>query len=437
MFRNLDKLLEGRYTTMKRILFYCSILFVIILAGCSLDNKTEKDAINTLVDAVVEDDADTLDELTDLKKDDQKALDRINTKYEFTDKDKKACTPQKSKKHTYTVLCNNDKDDNDPILMNVHFKEDDKRYIVDKFDTTSAKMTFREDDKGLTDEIIEAAEEEIGGKLEKQDKEKRNAIAREALLRIPEVNDALKGDFEPLAKEMDFDFLNTRSNEDITEEMFLDNVPTLYHEKVNKAKLKNIHVLSDYDAYHTLGASHDKFTKETFDDFTKVDGRKTTNVMYEYRLNDSPITSFVKVTLIEGKDDKNKMDIADIGRGYGPDVIKFEKPEKTQKDTKESIKKHKEKQRKKREKENKKKGKDKDETAVEIAGEEAYKNSCASCHANDLSGSVGPDISKAGEKYDKDELKDIMVNGKGDMPAGLADEDEAEDIAKWLKEKAK
>jgi len=420
---------------MKKALFYFGILFVVLLAGCSLDNKTEKDAISTLIDAIVEDDPDTLDELTDLNKDDQKSLDKIHTKYEFTDKDKKACTRQKSKKHTYTVVCNND--DNDPLLMKLHLKEDDKRYIVDEFDTTSEKMTFREDDKGLTDEIIKAAEEEIGGKLEMQDKEKRNAIARKALLSIPEIEDALKGDFEPLAKEMDFDFLNTRSNEDVTEEMFLDNVPDLHYEKVNKAKLKNIHVLSDYDAYHTLDASNDKFTKKTFDNFTKVDGRKTTNVMYEYRLNDKNNTSFVKVTLVEGKDDKNKMDIADIGRGYGPDVIKFEKPEKTKKDTKESIKKHKEKQRKKKEKENKKKGKDKDETAVEIAGEEAYKNSCVSCHADDLSGSVGPDISKAGDKYDKDELKEIIVNGKGDMPAGLADEDEAEDIAKWLEEKAK
>ena len=417
---------------MKKALFYFGILLVVILAGCSLDNKTAKDATDTLIDAIVEDDSDTLDALTDLNKDDQKSLDQIHTKYEFTDKDKKACTPQRSKKHTYTVLCNNNKSDNDPLLMEVHLKKDDKRYIVDAFNTTSQKITFREDDKGSTDDIIEAAEEEIGGKLEKQNKEKRQAIARKALHSIPEVEKALKGDFEPLAKEMDFEFLDNRSNENITEDVFLDNTPTLHHEKVDKAKLKNIHVLSDYDAYHTLGASNDKFTKKMFDDFTKVDGRKTTNLMYEYRLNDSPITSFVKVTLIEGKDHKNKMNIADIGRGYGPDVIKFEKPEQTQKDTKESIKRYKEREKKKREKANKGKG-----DTVDTAGEEAYKNSCAACHADDLSGSVGPDISQAGEKYDKDELKDIMVNGKGDMPAGLADEDEAEDIAKWLKEKAK
>src|SRR5699024_7561071 len=61
---------------MKKALFYFGILLVVILADCSLDNKTAKDATDTLIDAIVENDSDTLDALTDLNKDDQKSLDQ-------------------------------------------------------------------------------------------------------------------------------------------------------------------------------------------------------------------------------------------------------------------------------------------------------------------------------------------------------------------------
>lgn len=65
--------------------------------------------------------------------------------------------------------------------------------------------------------------------------------------------------------------------------------------------------------------------------------------------------------------------------------------------------------------------------------EEVYNNNCTACHGEDLQGNVGPDISKAGSKYTKDEIKDIALNGIGDMPADLVqDEKDAELIAGYL-----
>lgn len=65
--------------------------------------------------------------------------------------------------------------------------------------------------------------------------------------------------------------------------------------------------------------------------------------------------------------------------------------------------------------------------------EEVYRNHCGSCHGEDLKGDICPDISKAGSKYTKDEIKDIALNGIGDMPADLIqDEEDAELIAGYL-----
>lgn len=45
--------------------------------------------------------------------------------------------------------------------------------------------------------------------------------------------------------------------------------------------------------------------------------------------------------------------------------------------------------------------------------------SCASCHGADLKGSAGPSLHNLDQKYDKDQIADILKNGKGGMPAGL------------------
>ncbi|MDC3413364.1 cytochrome c [Aquibacillus sp. 3ASR75-11] len=69
--------------------------------------------------------------------------------------------------------------------------------------------------------------------------------------------------------------------------------------------------------------------------------------------------------------------------------------------------------------------------------EEYVQNSCVSCHGSDLSGGIGPDLRKIGNKYSKDEIKKIVMNGiEGTaMPAVVKNDAQAEAIAKWLAEK--
>lgn len=69
------------------------------------------------------------------------------------------------------------------------------------------------------------------------------------------------------------------------------------------------------------------------------------------------------------------------------------------------------------------------------AAEEVYKDNCASCHGADLSGGAGPDLTSVGADYSKDEIVDIIQNGKGQMPAQNLSDDDADLIAGWLAEK--
>ena len=47
------------------------------------------------------------------------------------------------------------------------------------------------------------------------------------------------------------------------------------------------------------------------------------------------------------------------------------------------------------------------------------KSSCTTCHGVDLKGTGTPSLHNLDQKYDKDAIVDILVNGKGGMPAGL------------------
>lgn len=65
-----------------------------------------------------------------------------------------------------------------------------------------------------------------------------------------------------------------------------------------------------------------------------------------------------------------------------------------------------------------------------------FQSNCASCHGADLTGGVGPDLTKVGGRYSQKEIKEIIINGKGTMmPPGLVPEPQAEALAKWLSEK--
>ncbi|HEX6593052.1 MAG TPA: cytochrome c [Bacillota bacterium] len=78
---------------------------------------------------------------------------------------------------------------------------------------------------------------------------------------------------------------------------------------------------------------------------------------------------------------------------------------------------------------------DNGETTEASGAEDLYKQSCASCHGEDLSGGAGPDLNNAGANNSADEIKDIIVNGVGTMPAQDLSDEDAQTLADWLAEK--
>lgn len=73
-------------------------------------------------------------------------------------------------------------------------------------------------------------------------------------------------------------------------------------------------------------------------------------------------------------------------------------------------------------------------TVDTAAAEDLYRSSCASCHGEDLSGGAGPALENVGSDMSADEIKDIIENGQGSMPAGLLSGDDADAVAEWLAE---
>ena len=76
------------------------------------------------------------------------------------------------------------------------------------------------------------------------------------------------------------------------------------------------------------------------------------------------------------------------------------------------------------------------ETASAGEGQKIYDQKCSSCHGGDLKGAVGPNLTKVGATYSKDEIADIIKNGKtgdkGAMPPGMATGDDVDKVAEWL-----
>lgn len=56
--------------------------------------------------------------------------------------------------------------------------------------------------------------------------------------------------------------------------------------------------------------------------------------------------------------------------------------------------------------------------AVSTKPEDIYKNTCIGCHGDSYQGGMGPSLKGTG--LSKDEVKDIIVKGKGSMPPQTA-----------------
>jgi cytochrome c551 len=74
-------------------------------------------------------------------------------------------------------------------------------------------------------------------------------------------------------------------------------------------------------------------------------------------------------------------------------------------------------------------------TVDTAAAEQIFANNCAMCHGADLSGGAGPNLQTIGSKYSQEEIHDIIVNGKGGMPAVNISDEDANTVAAWLASK--
>lgn len=74
-------------------------------------------------------------------------------------------------------------------------------------------------------------------------------------------------------------------------------------------------------------------------------------------------------------------------------------------------------------------------TAGAGSAETLYQNSCSACHGGDLTGGVGPNLTKVGTRLSQQDIEKIINEGKGTMPSKLIDESQAAQVAKWLASK--
>ncbi|SHE95837.1 cytochrome c551/cytochrome c550 [Seinonella peptonophila] len=80
----------------------------------------------------------------------------------------------------------------------------------------------------------------------------------------------------------------------------------------------------------------------------------------------------------------------------------------------------------------------KTETTQEVsqAPDQIFSNNCSSCHGMTLEGGMGPNLQKIGSKLKKEQIADIIKNGKNSMPSQPQISDQARDkLADWLAQK--
>jgi cytochrome c550 len=64
--------------------------------------------------------------------------------------------------------------------------------------------------------------------------------------------------------------------------------------------------------------------------------------------------------------------------------------------------------------------------------EDIYKSTCIGCHGDQYQGVVGPSLKGVGSKYTKAQIVQFITKGKGNMPAGLVPQEQAEAMAEWV-----
>lgn len=69
---------------------------------------------------------------------------------------------------------------------------------------------------------------------------------------------------------------------------------------------------------------------------------------------------------------------------------------------------------------------------VALTPEEIYVQSCLVCHGENYEGAMGPALTNLDDRLDEEEIRDVLVNGRGAMPANLVPGDALDDMIDWL-----
>jgi cytochrome c551 len=71
-------------------------------------------------------------------------------------------------------------------------------------------------------------------------------------------------------------------------------------------------------------------------------------------------------------------------------------------------------------------------TASAGNAEKLFDQKCSSCHGGNLEGGVGPKLSNIGASLSQEEIETVIAEGKGAMPHGLLEGEDATAVAEWL-----
>lgn len=409
-----NRIIVERMTRMKRRIFKFALIMLLgsIVSGCSLftsedlDNHTAKDAVTGFLEATFTKDVDRVEKLATFDEGKQEDFIAKAAEQGLGDVAMKACVFDEGDDDGYEVVCEND-DDKD-VFMTVSLSEDDGDFFVeDAVMNEAVDFRFTQDAPELTDEYVREIEEMIGDDLHELDADEKEDLKFQTYHIVDGILALFEGDAEELSEFVDLDVFargDRPANVDELHDAMKDSLPGIQEDVVPTEILFGSH----YDHIEGLGV-------ENKDDYHEIRN------VYPYPIETSPMIE----VLFENKNGESTYFSGDFYVEDGNLLI----GEYTFRDQSHSVL-HSTNYDIKPEDEDM----SKEEKVYNDDMEEIYELNCASCHASDMSGSVGPDISNVGDDFTEEELVEIMVNGEGDMPPTLLDEEEAEALSEWLLE---
>lgn len=75
-------------------------------------------------------------------------------------------------------------------------------------------------------------------------------------------------------------------------------------------------------------------------------------------------------------------------------------------------------------------------TETSVDPEAIVQQNCISCHGENLEGAGNfPPLNDVGSRLSQEEIRNVIDNGQGAMPADIIEGEEADAVAQWLSEK--